>query len=491
MEDNINNPQRDAAPEIPPRKAWPIEGRDRRILPISFALGFLVACVLVEMLIVGQLPGLGTALLAAGWYVALFLGRGTAGMERKENRWLMAAAAALSLTLVLFSNPWFRRWNHIFLILLLSVHTWELCGGVRLPWHRAGMLAERLGLMISGCFARLGALRDALSAATKQGKSRWLPVLAGIALACPVLLVVTSVLMDADAFFALVAEKATQWLWGKGRLSELMTRLILALIAMPFLFSLLYFAAHPAEAEVRQRQRSKRDSLPAVILLGALDALYLFFIGVQSAALFGGADYLAKAGISFAEYARSGFFQLVGLAGLNIGLILLVVWLCREDRWLRWLSTALVALTAVLLVSALWRMSLYVAAYGLSFKRFLTYWGMIMLAIGLILTLRKIWREDFSFFRAAAPILLAGWLVLNYCNVDGVVAACNAARVKAGDLPQSAVDDLIVTSGGYDSLYALRGTADEVLVQWHEDNAAWESRHWVTWNLSAQLHARK
>ena len=63
MEDNINNPQRDAAPEIPPRKVWPIEGRDRRILPISFALAFLAACVLVEMLIIGQLPGLGTALL--------------------------------------------------------------------------------------------------------------------------------------------------------------------------------------------------------------------------------------------------------------------------------------------------------------------------------------------------------------------------------------------------------------------------------------------
>ena len=45
------------------------------------------------------------------------------------------------------------------------------------------------------------------------------------------------------------------------------------------------------------------------------------------------------------------------------------------------LGTLLVAASGVLLVSALWRMNLYVGAYGLSFKRVLTYWGMAVLAV--------------------------------------------------------------------------------------------------------------
>lgn len=45
------------------------------------------------------------------------------------------------------------------------------------------------------------------------------------------------------------------------------------------------------------------------------------------------------------------------------------------------LGTLLVAASGVLLVSALWRMNLYVGAYGLSFKRALTYWGMAVLAV--------------------------------------------------------------------------------------------------------------
>ena len=123
----------------------------------------------------------------------------------------------------------------------------------------------------------------------------------------------------------------------------------------------------------------------AVTVLAVLDVLYAFFLAVQCAALFGGADYLAQVGISYASYARSGFFQLVAVAAVNLACLLACLALCKgEGRGLRMvqvLGTLLVAASGVLLVSALWRMNLYVGAYGLSFKRVLTYWGTIFLAI--------------------------------------------------------------------------------------------------------------
>lgn len=482
--------QAKAAPVVPARKPWPVEKPERRLLPISLGLAFLAVWVLLETFEQGRLiPGLGTTALVAGWYAALFLYRGTAGMERRVNRLLMAAVGLLALTFALFSNRWFRFWNSGALALLLAVHTWELCGGGSLPWDQAGMLLERLGLLIQGPFVRLGALADTLPTLNKRGKGRWLPALAGIALACPVLWLVTAVLMDADAVFALVAGDALAWL--DQRFGVVLLRLILALCAMPFLFSLLYFAAHTQRKEREKKAKKEREALPWVILLGALDGLYLFFLAVQSAALFGNRSYLQRAGISFAEYARSGFFQLVGLAGLNAAVILLAVWLCREDRRLKLLATLLVALTAVLLVSAAWRMTLYVSAYGLSFKRCLTYWGMVMLAILLALTLLRVWKRDFPFFRWAAPIALAGWLALNYCNVDSVAARYNAARVEAGSLPQSAVSTLFHAGTGYDGLDILAELAgDQLAVEWRREGAARECGSWTTWSLSAYLAAR-
>lgn len=476
------------APAVPVRKSWPVGRRERRLLPLSLALGYLGFSFLLDWMdSQALLPGFGVTALAAAWYAALFLYRGTAGMERRVNRVLLAAAALLALTFTLFSNQWFRFWNGGALVLLIAVHTWELCGGARLPWGEAGMLFERLWLLIRGPFVRCGAFLDALGTAKQnQNLSRRLPAMVGVAVTLPALWLVARVLMDADALFALVAGKVLRGV--ELRFSPSLGRLILAVCAAPFVFSLLYFAAHTQQKERQERERRQWDSLPAVILLGALDALYLFFLAVQSAALFGDRAYLAQAGISFAEYARSGFFQLVGLAGLNVAIILTAVWICRESRALRFLSTALVALTAVLLVSAAWRMTLYVSAYGLSFKRLLTYWGMGMLGILLGLTVRKVWRREFRFFRAAAPIALAGWLVLNYANIDAIAARYNAAQASAGRLPQSAVDDLVYGSFSYDGLPFMGGMGD---TYWMRVSAAEDCEDWTTWSVAAFLAAKK
>ena len=467
---------------LPARKPWAVGQREWCLLPLSLALAYLLVSFFLDW---HGRAGFGVTALAAGWYAVLFCYRGTGGMERRENRVLMGTVVLLALAFTIFSNQWFRWWNKWALLLLIAVHTWELCGGARLPWYRSGMLLERVALLVCGPFIRCGAVADTVkSLNSRRGLNRWLPVLAGVGMTLPLLWLVTMVLMDADALFAVVAGDAVIWL--ERHFGQVVLRLILAVCTVPFLFSLLYFAAHTELKGREERARKERDSLPAVILLTALDVLYGCFLTVQGVALFGDRAYLQRVGISFAEYARSGFFQLVGLAGVNIALILTAVWFYRTDRRLRVLSTALVGLTGVLLVSAAWRMTLYVSAYGLSFKRMLTYWGMVILAVFLALTVGKIWRKDFSFFRAAAPVALAWWLLLNYCNVDNLVSTYNAAKVENGQLPYSAVEDLLYGRSGYDGLAALsEHLADPDILPWIQERAAEDCESWVSWSVSA------
>ena len=94
----------------------------------------------------------------------------------------------------------------------------------------------------------------------KKGPGRWAPVLAGIALACPALWLVTAVLMDADAVFALVAGDALSWL--DQRFGVVLLRLVLALCAAPFLFSLLYFASHTDRKERGEKVKREWEALP-------------------------------------------------------------------------------------------------------------------------------------------------------------------------------------------------------------------------------------
>ena len=134
-------------------------------------------------------------------------------MERRSSRVLLGAVTLLALTFTIFSNQWFRWWNKWALLLLIAVQTWEMCGGARLPWYRAGMLLERMALLVCAPFVRCGAMADTVkSLNTKRGLGRWLPVLAGVGMTLPLLWVVTMVLMDADALFAVVAGDALAWL---------------------------------------------------------------------------------------------------------------------------------------------------------------------------------------------------------------------------------------------------------------------------------------
>ena len=96
-----------------------------------------------------------------------------------------------------------------------------------------------------------------------------------------------------------------------------------------------------------------------MIPLALLNTLFLIFVGVQFAVLFGGHDrVLETTGLTYAEYARSGFWQLLVVTGLTF-VVIATAWRFAEVRTrrdsivLRFLLGALLCLTLVVLFSAI------------------------------------------------------------------------------------------------------------------------------------------
>ena len=250
-------------------------------------------------------------------------------------------------------------------------------------------------------------------------------------------------------------------------------------------------------------------NLGFVLALAAVDGLYLAFLAVQSAGLFGGPEYVESLGVSYAEWARSGFFQMVGVTVLNLSLTLASLCLSRREgrawRALRQLCGLLAGESLILLASAAWKMTLYVSAYGLSFKRCMTYWGMIMMALFLLAGLWKALRPDFRFCKWAFPVALAGWLVINCVPVDYLVAKNQVDRYLKGESPTVSVNYLAWLS--FDTLSQLERLDGSRLVSDYDGNwdyhkttlseelnsrrvSAWaQCRDWRTWSLSACLAA--
>ena len=275
------------------------------------------------------------------------------------------------------------------------------------------------------------------------------------------------------------------------------------------MFGLLYCLRH-VPVQTKARTLYTVDSALFAIILGALDVLYLLFLAVQSAGLFGGPEYLAQRGISYADWARNGFFQMVGVTILNLAAVMASLTFSQQEsrgwRAVQGLSAALVGESLILLASAAWRMTLYVSAYGLSFKRFMTYWGMVMMALFLLSALEKTRRPDRSFCRRALPLALAGWLAINCIPVDYLVAKNQVDRYLSGESPILSVHYLAYALS-YDTFSQLerldpalplaicegdwwsRQHTAGSLVEKRRAAAQEDCADWRSWNLSACLAA--
>ena len=177
-----------------------------------------------------------------------------------------------------------------------------------------------------------------------------------------------------------------------------------------------------------------RLGLPEITTsLGALAALFALFVALQLRWLFGGADLvLATTGLTVAEYARRGFFELVAVAALIVPVILGSRALIVDEKVVRrhrQLSLALLVLLAPIMASAMLRMKLYVEHFGLSTDRLYAVALMAWLGVVFIAMARTVfagWARPF-----AAMTVISGFatlFALNVVNPDQLVARVNVGR---------------------------------------------------------------
>jgi len=272
-------------------------------------------------------------------------------------------------------------------------------------------------------------------------------VLWGVALALPFLVLFGALFAAADAVFAGYVRTLSSWLTD---FPNVLARLVLSLMLAWLALGLARYA-FTAEAGGSDPGRLVRlDFLrlggpAAITALALVNLLFVTFVAVQAVYLFGGADTLARSGLSHSEYARRGFFELVTVAALVLGLVLLADWLTRfaEGRTrqvIALLNALLVVLTLVILVSSLLRMSLYTQEYGLTQLRFYTTVFMLWLAVALVWLVATVLvprrspapqgRQHFAF--GALVTALATLVLVNFANPDALIARANLERAIAG-----------------------------------------------------------
>src|SRR5207247_1533398 len=97
--------------------------------------------------------------------------------------------------------------------------------------------------------------------------------------------------------------------------------------------------------------------VPTGTALGVLDLLFLVFVVIQLRYFFGGAELIERTiGLTYAEYARRGFFELVTASALVLPILVGGDWALRHEprehqRTFRFLAGLLLVLLAVVMAS--------------------------------------------------------------------------------------------------------------------------------------------
>jgi hypothetical protein len=231
------------------------------------------------------------------------------------------------------------------------------------------------------------------------------------------------------------------------------------------------------------------------IALGLLDALFLSFVVVQFRYFFGGAARVqAVAGLTYAEYARSGFFELVGVAALVLPLLLIAHWLLRKERPLdelifRALAGTMIILLSVIMVSALRRMRIYQGEYGLTELRVYTtaFMGWLALVFGwFALTVLRGRRDRFALGAAATGFLMIIGLMV--VNPDRLIVSRNVRHATAGrqfdayyvaSLSADAVPEIVASLPSLNNQQRC-GLASQLLQRLADEHGS----GWRQWNWS-------
>ena len=203
---------------------------------------------------------------------------------------------------------------------------------------------------------------------------------------------------------------------------------------------------------------------------------------------------LNSADLTYAQYARRGFFELSWVAALVLPLLLSVHWLLRKsnplhERVFRALSGGMLLMLFVIMASAVGRMRLYQSEYGQTELRFYVTAFMGWLAVVFVwfaLTVLRGERERFACGALLAALAIVGGL--HFANPNALIVRTNAALARE---QRRGFDSTYASSLGADAVPTLLEALPEMSPQERGrvaarmlERAEAEGSDWRSWNWS-------
>lgn len=477
-------------------QGW-VEAPDRRVRQVATAtagaigrLSGLTLGLLALVAVLGDLAlhtGLSSLVTFLGVLAAVFFVWRVGLATSTQSRALLVGAVALAIWLPVRDSLWLMALNVITaggLVVTAAVfdqHAWP-----RLSLRSAAQVGGRAmaGLAAPLLVGRsvLGVIGNGSGDASQQLAPA---VLRGLALAAAPVVLIGVLLLQADAILASAVDIDLD-----------------ADVVLSHAFVIGVVALATAGVVCVGRARSGEDPGPpgyvggveAVTILSCLFLLFSAFAGAQLVGAFANIDeLLARQQTTHAEYARSGFFQLLGVAALTLIILRALQAVAkpttgRVDVVRRVLGAGVCLLTVLIVFVSITRLGHYVDAFGQTTLRW--YSSTFALLLGVLFVLFAIdhatMRTRPWFGMTSVALVVVTLLAVNVANPERRVAEHNLTEPAS----QSSVDARYLTGLSADAWPVLLDhrdvlvgqTRDEVDAPYFVRQCTDEAKH-VGWGL--------
>ncbi len=370
------------------------------------------------------------------------------GTARKCDMFLVVTTVVLgvltcttdSYILVLLNKMGMLLLVGVYLLeLFFDVTGWSFAAYVKAGWYAfwGGVFTMAAPLSEGSAFLKIRKREKDKAPMDEKTKEKVFAIIIGIVIAVPIVFVLVILLSGADIFFREMSENLIDSIL-EWELPELFDRDFFdfvgtVLVTFAFGYGIItYINTKDTILKEATRKGSKANPYIAISGSAMIAFVYVVFVGIQIFGLFMGALTLPE-GYTYAEYARQGFFQLAFVCFFNVCMVLVVMACFEENRVLKWIMTVITGCTYVMLVSAAYRMLLYISVYHLTFLRVFVLWAIAVMAVVMVGTTIFIFKKEFPIFKFMLVSVTVLYIGFSAAHPDYWIAKYNIAQDKAGE----------------------------------------------------------
>ncbi|MBO5869794.1 MAG: DUF4173 domain-containing protein, partial [Clostridia bacterium] len=246
--------------------------------------------------------------------------------------------------------------------------------------------------------------------------------------------------------------------------------LAFGLVIAMYLFGVYYANSEkraPLNYDKFSETSKKLRIAPALTVAAALFpilAVYVIFFISQRYYYVSAFTGVLPSGVeSYAEYARNGFFELCAVSAINlVALIVVSVFLRRNNTaqsvFFKIITVVISVMTLVLIGTAMSKMALYIKEYGLTQKRVLSSWFMVLLTLVFVLIILRQFISKIKLVSTCTAIVIAMTALLGLSNYKTIIADYNVERYISGDSEN--LDAIALSKLGTSAVPAMTRLAD-------------------------------